>query len=129
MPREGGEGRTVTTVRALHNMAMELAQSAMVARFQGNIQEARHYARKAFPYEAKAARHLAKNEASEPSRSILYLSAASLAYQASNYENARDLVAEGLSGYPYSETEYELRQLLDQIDVKETALKAARGEG
>ncbi|MBD3309541.1 hypothetical protein GF348_24390 [candidate division KSB3 bacterium] len=108
----------MTTVRELHDRATELAQIALVARQEGRVEEATGLARQALEYETRAARLIPDEESSEPTRSILYLSAASLAYQSKDLRAAQRLVAEGLSGYPPPKVEQDLKDLLAQIDFE-----------
>lgn len=108
----------MTTVRELHDRATELAQMAMVARYEGSMEEARDLSHQAFEYELQAARLIPDEQSSEPTRSILYLSAASLAYQCNNLQTAQRLAAEGLSGYPPLKIEHDLKDLLEQVDFE-----------
>jgi len=105
----------MTTVRELHDKSAELAQAAMVARHEGREEEAKSLARQALEYELQAAGLVPKEQASEPTRSILYLSAASLAYQCKDLQTAQRLVAEGLSGYPPPKVEEDLQDLFEQV--------------
>jgi hypothetical protein len=68
----------MSTVRELHDKAMHLAQLALLARQQGKLEEAKDLARQACVLETKAADMIPEDEDSEPTRSILYQSAASL---------------------------------------------------
>lgn len=108
----------MTTVRELHDGATELAQQAMVARHQGRAEEAQDLTHRAFEYELGAAKLVPDGESSEPTRSILYLSAASLAYQCKNLQATQRLIAEGLSGYPPPKVEQDLKDLLEQVDFE-----------
>lgn len=108
----------MASVRELHNLAMTLAQQAMVAREAGNLEEAGRLAREAFEVEAQAADILEREEASEPTRSILYRSAASLAFQAKDFAAAQRLVAKGLAGYPPADVEVELKDLYETINFE-----------
>ena len=108
----------MTTVRELHDKAAELAQMAMVARYEGRMEEAKDLARRALEYELHAAKLVPDEESSEPTRSILYLSAASLAYQCKDLQTAQRLVAEGLCGYPPPKVEQDLKDLLEQVDFE-----------
>lgn len=98
----------VSTVHELHNEAMKLAQLAKVARANGQLQSAKDLSSQAYKLEFQAAARLSKNDASEPTRSILYLSAASLALQCEQSLIALQFAAEGLSGNP----PYKIRQAL-----------------
>lgn len=61
---------------------------------------------------------LDKNQSSEPARSILFLSAASLAWRSKKYEAAERLIFEGLSGYPLHQTKLDLLRLHDDVSSK-----------
>jgi uncharacterized protein HemY len=103
--------KAMTTVCELHDRATELTQMALVARHEGRIEEATDLVRQAAEYETQAARLIPDDKSSEPTRSILYLSAASLAYQIKDLQTAQRLVAEGLSGYPSPKAERDFRDL------------------
>lgn len=109
----------MSTVRDLHDKASELAQQARLARYEGNMERAEDLARKAFQYESRAAELVPAERSSEPTRSILYLSAASLAYQSKHFDVARRFIARGLSGYPPSRLEQELKDLFQQVGFEE----------
>src|SRR3712207_2893391 len=96
-----------TSVRSLHDEAMELSQQALVARNAGDVRRAEELARQACALEAQAAELVPEGKGSEPTRSILYRSAASLAYQCKEYRMAQQLVAKGLAGYPPPRIEQE----------------------
>ena len=105
----------MSSVRELHNEATRLAQLAMVARHEGDLDRAEALARRAYEYEVQAADLIPYDESSEPTRSILYLSAASLAYQCKELHAAQRLIAKGLSGYPPPRTEQDLKDLYEQV--------------
>jgi hypothetical protein len=109
------------TVRELHDEAMKLAQLAYVAREKGQHARAETLAREAYPYEEKAANLVAEEYAddrktSEPTRSILYLSAASLAYQCKELKSARHLIVQGLLGYPSGYIKQGLEDLYNAVE-------------
>lgn len=106
------------TVRDLHREAMALAQEASLYRKRGEFDTARKLELQAVPLEVQAASQVEKLTESEPTRSILYQSAASLAFQAGDYATAQRLVFEGLSGYPPPRVEQELKHLFDQINFE-----------
>ena len=108
----------MTTVRELHDRAMKLAQQALLARHSGEWIRAKQLANEGYLLESQAAAMVPKNESSEPTRSILYRSAASLAYQAKNLEAAQRLIFEGLTGYPPATVERELKHLYEQVDFE-----------
>src|SRR4051794_8562732 len=104
------------TVRELHDRAMQLAQDALLARGKSDVELAQSLARQAYELEAQAASMVPLDAASEPTRSILFRSAASLAYQAKELQTAQRLIAQGLCGYPPPRVERELKHLFDQIN-------------
>ncbi len=108
----------MNTVRELHANAMKLAQLAMVARHAGESDRAKELTFQAYEYEEKAAHLVPDNQESEPTRSILYRSAASLAHQSKRFRIAQRLVARGLSGYPPLQVERELKNLYEQINFE-----------
>lgn len=65
--------------------------------------------------EAKAAYLVEKKPENEPSRGMLFLGAASLAWQGKDYALAERLAADGLSGYPTPSVREDLWQLIDDI--------------
>jgi len=105
----------MTTVRELHNKAMLLAQEAIIAKEQGDRENSEILARQACQLEEQAANMVPFSENSEPTRSILYKSAASLAYQSKDFDKANRLIIQGLSGFPPYQIEEELNNLFDQV--------------
>lgn len=108
----------MNTIRELHDRAMELAQLAFVARHQQEPDRAAELARQAYALEEQAADLVPLDGASEPTRSILYRSAASLAYQGREFEIAQRLIAKGLLGQPPPQIKEELNNLYDQIRLE-----------
>jgi len=90
------------TVRQLHQDAVSLAHAGDEAQRMGDNVAAHAYMRAATILESQAARRCdASFEApgsKEPTRSILFLSAASMADQACDDATARALAQEGLAG-------------------------------
>src|ERR1700676_5233315 len=97
----------------LHRQAMEWAEKADLTRIRGDAEAVRPLLEKAFILEKKAALLCADNL--EPTRSVLYRSAASLAYQCGRLRDAEQLVAAGLAGNPPEEIANELRDLMEQV--------------
>ncbi|TYT73149.1 hypothetical protein FIM25_16645 [Desulfobotulus mexicanus] len=97
---------------------MDLAEEAFLAQRARNEEKALLLFLKALALEEKAANLLPLNEEAEPTRSILYRSAASLAYNARDYEQAERLVARGLAGYPPEEIREELKNLYEDINFQ-----------
>ena len=106
------------TVNDLHPKAMDLAEEAFRLREKNQHKRALELFVKALELEREAALLLPPIEESEPSRSILFRSAASLAFNGENYEEAERLVAHGLSGYPPIEIKEELKNLYEDINFQ-----------
>lgn len=102
----------------LHDAAMALADDALDARRRGHQAAAKDLFRRAFENESLAAQAVAAGTPVEPTRSVLFRSAASLALQAEQLRDAERLVASGLAGNPPDEIAEELRDLLEQINFE-----------
>jgi hypothetical protein len=98
-------------VSALHDGAMKDAELAELAKLDGDPESAKQHYRHSYDKEAKAARMLAEELDFEPSRSVLYRSAASLAILCGEHDEAEELIATGLAGNPPAEIAEELREL------------------
>jgi hypothetical protein len=109
----------MTTAQELHRQAMFLAQDAIVERETGLQSKARELTKRAAEIEVEAARMLPRERRAEPTRSMLFRSAASLAFQLGDYTWAKQLVGEGLSGYPTPMVEDQLMGVLEQIRFQE----------
>lgn len=105
----------MTSVNDLHPKAMDLAENALILRSRGEFSFARSLFLEALNYERQAALLLDLNKESEPSRSVLFRSAASLAYNGEDYKEAERLIAQGLAGYPPADVRDELLNLLEDI--------------
>jgi hypothetical protein len=106
----------MSSIKQIHDQAMDLAEEAFVARRKGEEEEATKFFSEALELEKQAASYFLPEKESEPTRSILYRSAATLAYHAKDYEQAEQLVAQGLIGYPPDEIKQELKALQDDIN-------------
>jgi len=105
-------------VQELHEQAMMLSEQAMVARINGDEERAVALARQSLEYESQAAALIPDEKASEPTRSILYCSAASLASDANELLEAQQLIVEGLSGYPSPHIKQALKSLSEKIHIE-----------
>lgn len=105
----------MSTVNELHTKAMDLAEAAFFHSKKGEDILASRYFSQALELEQQAAFMLPLDRASEPSRSILFRSAASLAFNAGDSIMAERLAAQGLAGYPPAEILEELRDLLEEV--------------
>lgn len=104
------------TVNDLHPQAMDLADLAFHHQRKGEDERARYLFLEALELERQAAALLQRTPDAEPSRSILYRSAASLAFNGGDFETADWLIANGLSGYPPPEIREELKDLYDDVN-------------
>lgn len=108
----------MTTPRLLHNEAMSLAQDAYMARETGQDEQALGLAARALELEVDAAEMIPLAPESEPTRSILYRSAASLAMQARQFERALRLAGQGLAGFPPPRVISEITDLIGEIQYQ-----------
>jgi len=113
----------MSKVRMLHDEAMQWAEKAMVARRQGEKTLIVDYSEKAFRLEAEAAALIPNEKASEPTRSILYCSAASLAFEAKCFKDAERLAIQGLAGFPSQRIESELKAIYEKVNYKSYVAK------
>jgi hypothetical protein len=100
-------------ISELHQRAMELADRSLLARVAGETVSAKELLRQAFETERQAAE--TGSDAPEPTRSILFRSAASLALEVGEVRTAERLIAMGLAGEPPQEIAEDLRDLLEQV--------------
>jgi hypothetical protein len=107
----------MSSVRQYHTQAMEYAQRALIARHEGQAVHARDMARQAYELEVQALKLVPNDPSAQPTRAILSRSAASLAYQCDEFQQARALVLDGLQYAPPAHVRDELLMLLQQIDA------------
>jgi hypothetical protein len=103
-------------VRKLHDEAMNLAEMATVTKVKGDLEQATKLLRQAYENEAKAANLLMDVSSPEPTRSVLFRSAASLAIDCNEFPEAERLIAIGLSGNPPPDIAEELRDLFERVN-------------
>ena len=101
----------MNNLNELHQQAMEFAEQAFTARRRGEPATARSFAYRAFILEKQAA----EQSQTEPSRSVLHRSAATLALDCGEYREAERLVAAALAGTPPESIANELREILDAL--------------
>lgn len=99
----------------IHREAMELADQAYLARLHGDSDKGKELLRKAFEKEREAANMMISDYDKEPTRSVLYRSAASLAIDCGEVREAERLISSALVGNPPDEIASELRDLLEQV--------------
>lgn len=105
-------------IRELHERAMELAEVAVVEKRKGNLARADQLFEEALENEVQAARLVPEDISSEPTRSILYRSAASLALDCNELREAEQLIAAALAGNPPETIAEELRDLFEQVNFQ-----------
>lgn len=106
------------SIRELHKEAMDLAEMALVAKLRGDLTQANQLFRQAFEKESQAARLVPDEPSAEPTRSVLYRSAATLALDCREWREAERLIAAGLAGDPPEEIAEELRELFTTVRVQ-----------
>ena len=97
---------------------MKIAQKAMAARGRGDLEGAASLAAAALVPEQIAADMMVNSPNSEPTRSSLYLSAASLAFQAGDDDAALELVAKGRAGFPLAQTARDFDNLIALVEKR-----------
>ena len=114
----------------VHFKAMAISQEAFVCAINGKTEEAIPLYEQAFELERQAALSLLDREDIEPTRSILFRSAAALAMECYKYRDAEKMIGLGLSGNPPEDVAEELRDLFDEIrkrqQPKKTQLKTPK---
>jgi hypothetical protein len=98
-------------VNELHSKAMDIAERAFIAQRKGQFDKVSRLSKEAFKYEREAAILLLNEYDIEPTRSVLFRSAACLALDFEDYREAERMIAFGLSGNPPPEILEELREL------------------
>ena len=110
---------SVQVAESAHRRAMELVDAAFLARRSGDTQRERAYNLQALEKERQAADAIAERFDLEPSRSVLYRSAATLAYRCGKLREAQRLVTCALSSKLVpSEIAQELRDLEEEINCR-----------
>ena len=102
------------TPRELHDNAMLYAQRAVVKKAEGDKKQARKLNEKAFKLETDAAVMLKDRYDCEPTRSVVFLSAATLAFELKDFESCQKLIALGIS----EEAPEEIWSELDKLRKK-----------
>lgn len=103
-----------TLIISLHEQAMDWADKARAAKRSRENDAHDTFMQKAFEIEKQAAL-LIQSEESEPTRSVLHRSAASMAYRCKKYREAEQLISRALAGNPPGEILHELRRLSRKV--------------
>lgn len=108
----------------LHIAAMNLIEEAILEKAKGNLHHAYELLLQALQLE-KSAANLAKKELEETTvTSLLFKSAANVAFDVQNYEEANLLAVEGLHGNPISPVKEELLEIVEKSSSKKNHLSA-----
>lgn len=104
----------------LHDQAMERADRAEFAAKEGRLQDAQKDYLAAFEFDRAAAMLLVNSFQEEPTRSVLFRSAACLLLnlpypETGHWRQAEQMVAFGLSGTPPEEVALELREIWHEL--------------
>ena len=99
----------------VHDRAMLISQDAFVLVAYGKEEEAIPLYQQAFELEREAALSLLGRDDLEPTRSVLFRSAAALAKKCHRYRDAEQMIGFGLSGNPPEDVAEELRELFDIV--------------
>lgn len=102
-------------VTTTHREAMEQTDLALAARQKGDEVLALRHFQKAYQLEAQAADAYTYHPDAEPTRSVLFRSAATLALDCKLLPEAEKLVCTALAGNPPDDIAEDLRDLLEQI--------------
>lgn len=108
----------MSTLKDLHRQAMQEADLAHAARREGQTESAHKHFDQAYALERGAAEQLLARLDAEPSRSILFRSAATLALEAGRFADAEQMVCTALAGRPSNALAEELRDLFEQINFR-----------
>jgi hypothetical protein len=101
----------MNVVSVLHKKAMEFADEALLARMEGNEEASSQFFAKAFELEKEAAFSVEEDSDTKDSRYILIRSAASLALNCGQLQEAEWLIEKGLAGNPPAFIRKELLEL------------------
>lgn len=97
---------------------MEQSDLAVLARMRGDEAAAVTHVQSAYELEAKAADALLNEHGAEPTRSVLFRSAATLANDCCRFTESEKLIHKALAGEPPAEIAAELEDLLEQVSFR-----------
>jgi len=110
----------MSTVDSDHRKAMDLASEALLQRREGRLEDAERLLAEALLLEKAAAHAIEHDMQGEPSRSVLHRSAAAMALQLGQTDEAERLICTALMGFPPPEIAEELRLIYDEIKFRRT---------
>lgn len=104
-------------IRSLHGRAMEFMRIAKQDLENRDKEGYLRNTKAAFDLEQEAAYALLSKFESEPTRSVLFRSAANLAYNLGQYDQSEKLIYQALAGAPHAEIKAELLSLKESIEL------------
>lgn len=128
----------MSNINQIHDQAMTIAEKAFLAQQAGDKVAFVQLSKEAFLLERKAAMMLKDKMDVEPSRSVLFKSAAFLAFDAQDYQACRDMITYTLLGKPDPIIKMEMKNLFLEVNTllqkmpskfEEIKSKIARLEG
>ncbi|MBN1881058.1 MAG: hypothetical protein JW885_02695 [Deltaproteobacteria bacterium] len=108
----------IPSLNFFHETAMSIAWRAYIAKGLGDVEKSKILYAEALPWETRAADLVKDHHNMEPTRSVLYRSAASMAMNCGKYDEAERLIKIALEGTPPPEIKWELRDLRREIRKK-----------
>lgn len=112
-------------LRELHREALSKFKLANIEKNNGNRGLYKQLLQEAFTLEKQAAEILVDKKDVEPTRSVLFRSAANLALLCKDYDEAKRLAEIGLDGSPFTELRNELEAIIQQtLPTYSTAVDA-----
>ncbi len=105
----------MSQTQILHQEAMQIANEAYTAQRDGNNVLYLQLLKTAYEKEKTAAWQLFTKTEAEPTRAVLFRSAAWLAFQCGQAREAEQLISAALAGHPPQEIIEELRALYKEV--------------
>lgn len=103
-------------IKQLHREAMDFFDRAQIAQIKGQVADVSGLLLQAYEREREAAEQVKDRYDLEPTRSVLFRSAAALAKRCSRFREAEQLIGLGLAGNPPLEIAEELRHLFEELN-------------
>ena len=113
----------IKDIKLIHRRAMEQSDLALLARMRGDGTATAAHIQSAYEFEAQAAHALLDQHGAEPTRSVLFRSAATLARDCGRFSEAEKLIRDALAGEPPDAIARELHDLLAQVSVRLASTK------
>ena len=105
----------MSSTQALHQEAMQIAHQAYTAQREGDNLRYLQLLKTAYEKEKEAAWQLFTKTEAEPTRSVLFRSAAWLAFHCGQAREAEQLISAALAGQPPQSVIQELRTLYKEV--------------